>query len=66
MNVDDGKFCGLRDVTLRAWKLIDEGGAWTPVASLRGKFEVDAETCLKDLEVLLGDLSAVGLVEVAP
>ena len=70
MSVDDGEICGLRDAALRAWKLIDEGGAWTPVAdliaSLREEFEVDAATCLKDLGVLLDDLSAVGLAEVAP
>ena len=70
MSVDDGEMCGLRDAALRTWKLIDEGGAWTPVAglvtSLCEEFEVDAGTCLKDLEVLLSDLSAVGLAEVEP
>lgn len=70
MNVDDGEIYGLRDAALQAWKLIDEGGAWTPVsgliASLCEKFEVDAATCLKDLEVLLDDLREVGLAEVAP
>ena len=65
MSVDDGEG-RLRDVALRAWKLIDESGGWTPVASLCGEFEVDAETCLRDIEALLSDLSAVGLTEVAP
>lgn len=70
MNVDDGDIYGLRDAALQAWKLIDEGGAWTPlagmIAALCEEFEVDAATCLKDLEVLLDDLSTVGLAEVAP
>ena len=70
MNVDDGDIYGLRYAALQAWKLIDEGGAWTPVtgmiASLCEEFEVDAATCLKDLEILLDDLSTVGLAEVAP
>ena len=70
MSVDDGDIYGLRDAALRAWELIDEGGAWTPVAklvtSLCEEFEVDAGTCLKDPAVLLGDLSAAGMAEVAP
>ncbi len=70
MNILDGEVYGLRDAALRAWKLIDEHGAWTPmdglVASLCEEFEVDAATCLKDVAVLLDDLSTVGLAEVAP
>ena len=70
MNVQDGEVFGLREAALRAWKLIDEDGDWTlvegVVASLCEEFEVDAATCLKDLAVLLDDLSSVGLAEVAP
>ena len=70
MNILDGEVYGLRDAALRTWKLIDEHGAWTPmdglVASLCEEFEVDAATCLKDVAVLLDDLSTVGLAEVAP
>ena len=70
MNVYDGEVFGLREAALRAWKLIDEHGAWTPVdglvASLCEEFEVDAATCLKDIAVLLDDLSSVGLAEIAP
>ena len=70
MNILDGEVYGLRDAALRTWKLIDEHGAWTPmdglVASLCEEFEVDAATCLKDVAVLLDDLSTAGLAEVAP
>lgn len=70
MDVQDGELYGLRDAALRAWKLIDEAGGWTPVeqlvATLCEEYEVDAETCLKDLAVLLDDLTAVDLAEVAP
>lgn len=70
MNVKDGEIYGLRAAALEAWKLIDEGGAWTPVdglvAALCEEFDVDPATCLKDLAVLLDDLSSVDLAEVAP
>lgn len=70
MNVKDGEVYGLRAAALEAWKLIDEGGAWTPVdglvASLCKEFDVDPATCLKDLAVLLDDLRSVDLAEVQP
>ena len=54
---------------LRSQGRLDDA-LWTPVegvvASLCEEFEVDAATCLKDLAVLLDDLSSVGLAEVAP
>ena len=70
MNLDGGEFYGLRGSGLRAWKLIDESGAWTPLSALLGSlcavFEVDAETCLDDIAAFLDDLNTQGLVEVAP
>lgn len=69
MHIERGVFYGLREAALEAWKLIDENGAWTPVsdlvAALLRQFEVDRETCLKDLAVLLDDLSEAGLADVA-
>ena len=70
MHIERGIFYGLREAALEAWKHIDEDGAWTPmsdlVAPLLREFEVDAETCLKDLAVLIDDLSEAGLAAVAP
>lgn len=70
MNLEDGEIYGLQDAALRAWTLIDEDGAWTPVdglvASLCEEYDVDPRACLEDLAVLLDDLSAVDLAEVAP
>ena len=70
MRIDRGDFCSLRGTGLQAWKCIDEGGAWTPLSTLLGslceRYEVDAQTCLNDLAVLLDELSTAGLAEVAP
>ena len=68
MHIERGVFYGLREAALEAWKLIDANGDWTPVsevvAPLLREFEVDAQTCLKDLGVLFDDLSEAGLAEV--
>ena len=70
MHIDRGDFYGLRGTGLQAWKLIDEGGTWTPLSTLLGslceRYEVDVETCLNDLASLLDELSTAGLAEVAP
>lgn len=69
MHIERGVFYGLREAALEAWKRIDKDGAWTPVsdvvATLLREFEVDAETCRKDLAVLLDDLTEAGLADVA-
>ena len=49
------------------WRLLGDAGAWVTVGALvralTEEFEVDEDTCLRDLAALLEDLSAAGLVE---
>ena len=68
MNVLEMRFHSLRDTGLRVWQLLDGGDespvtVGTVVAALCEEFEVDADTCLRDMEVLLQELQEAGLVE---
>ena len=67
MNVLEFRFHSLRDTGLRVWQLLDGDDDWATVGAvvtaLCEEFEVDADTCLKDVSVLLEELREVGLVE---
>ena len=67
MNVLEFRFHSLRDTGLRVWQLLDGDDDWATVGAvvtaLCDEFEVDADTCLKDVSVLLEELREVGLVE---
>ena len=67
MNVLEFRFHSLQDTGLRVWQLLgqNDGGATVGavVAALCEEFEVDADTCLKDVAVLLEELREAGLVE---
>ncbi len=69
MDVERGLFYGLKETGRAAWDLMDEGAGWHSVgalvSSLCGEFEVDEETCLRDLAALVDELEEAGLVEVA-
>lgn len=67
MDVGKGTFYSLKEAGIRCWRLIDGGGCLTVgalVQGLREEYEVDEETCRRDLSVLLDELAAVGLVDV--
>ena len=68
MNLGEGVFYSLKEAGIRTWQLIDEGGAWTTagalVEALCKEFEVDEETCLRDLAVMLDELEAAGLARI--
>lgn len=67
MDVGEGMFYSLKEAGIRCWRLIDGGGCMTVGALVRGlreEYEVDEETCRRDLSVLLDELAAVGLVDV--
>lgn len=67
MNVLEFRFHSLRDTGLRVWQLLrqDDGGVTVGavVTALCEEFEVDADTCLKDVAVLLEELREAGLVD---
>lgn len=66
MDVGKGTFYSLKEAGIRCWRLIDGGGLTVGalVQGLREEYEVDEETCRRDLSVLLDELAAVGLVDV--
>ncbi len=67
LNLADGVYYGLDGVGARVWELLREPRS---VAELRdaltAEYDVDADTAWRDLQVLLGELSARRLVETAP
>lgn len=69
MDIGEDRFYSLKDTGIRAWQLIEDCGGWTTVESLTrtlcDEFEVDEKTCLRDVAVLLVEMNAVGLVELA-
>ena len=69
MDVGEGRFYCLKETGIATWRLIDEGGAWTTVGALTKalceEFEVDEEACLHDVGVLLDEMAAADLIELA-
>lgn len=69
MDVGEGQFYGLKETGIATWRLIDEGGAWTTVGALTKalceEFEVDEEACLRDVGILLDEMAAADLIELA-
>ena len=68
MNLGEGAFYSLEETGVRTWQLIDEGGAWTTAGTLAEalckEFDVDEDTCLRDLAVMLDELEAAGLARI--
>lgn len=69
MDVERGRFYGIKDTGRATWELIDEDSGWCRlgeiVSALCREFEVDGEACLRDLATFLGELEEAGLVELA-
>jgi hypothetical protein len=66
LNMGDQQYFGLDDVGSSMWKLLAEHGDVDTVAErLCAEYEVDAETVRKDLDVLVRNLIAAGLLKAA-
>ena len=69
MDVERGLFYGLKDTGQATWDLIDEATGWhligALISALCEEFDVDEETCLRDLAVFIDEMEEAGLVEVA-
>lgn len=66
LNMRNGEYCGLNAVGTRVWKLIQEAHSVSEVRDvIMAEYEVDAETCEKDLIELLNDLEARELLDVS-
>lgn len=65
----EGRFYSLKETGIATWRLIDEGDACTTAGALTDalyeEFEVDEEACLRDVGILLDEMAAADLIELA-
>lgn len=65
LNLRDGVYYGLEDVGARVWNLLQKP---LTVAAIRdalvSEYDVEPGRCARDVQALLGDLIARGLVEI--
>ena len=67
LGLDRGLYFGLNEVATRVWELLEPPRRVEKVvATIRDEYEVDEETCRRDVTDLLERLVAEGLAEVAP
>ena len=65
LGLADGVYYGLNSVGARIWELLQEPRRASEVcAAITSEFEVDAESCERDVMRLLQQLADKGLVEV--
>jgi hypothetical protein len=65
LNLRDGVYYGLEDVGARIWQLLQRPTTVTAMrAALLEEYDVDAVRCERDLDLLIADLAARGLVRV--
>lgn len=65
LNLESGQYYGLDPVGARIWELLREPHSVQKLqAAILAEYEVDAETCLRDLSTLVAALQRAGLVEV--
>ncbi len=66
LDLGTSKYLGLNDVATRVWELLGEGRALGAIrATLLQEFEVPAEVLTRDLDQLVADLLARGLIRPA-
>jgi hypothetical protein len=65
LNLKDSAYYGIDPIGKRVWSLIQEQTSFQHILNqLLDEYDVDAETCRKDLVSLLDEMSVVGLIEV--
>jgi Coenzyme PQQ synthesis protein D (PqqD) len=65
LNLKSSTYFGLNEVGSRIWQLIQEPKTVRDVCeSILNEYEVDAQTCETEVQVLLADLLAAQLVEI--
>ena len=64
LNVDDGIYYGMNPVAAFVWRRLENRSTFQEVfESVMAEFEVDEETCRRDLTLLLTNLVEAGLVQ---
>jgi hypothetical protein len=65
LNLKTGVYYGLDKVGARVWTLIQEPKTLVEIRDvILDEYEVEPERCANDLQVLLQDMAAKGLIEV--
>ncbi len=65
LNLKSGTYYGLNEVGSSIWKLIQEPKAVSDICeSILDEYEVDAQTCEKEVQSLINDLLDAQLVEI--
>lgn len=65
LNLKDSAYYGVDPIGKRVWSLIQEETSFENILNrLLDEYDVDAETCRKDLISLLDEMAGVGLIEV--
>ena len=65
LNMKDSAYYGMDSIGKKVWALIQEQTSFQNILNhLLDEYDVDAETCRKDLVSLLDELAGVGLIEV--
>lgn len=66
LNLRDGVYYGMNAVGARIWNLVQEPKSVDEIhRSLLEEYEIDPLGCERQVEALLGELSAHGLIEIA-
>lgn len=66
LDLESSKYLGLNDVATRVWELLGEGQALGAIrAALLQEFEVPPEVLTRDLEHLVAEMLARGLIRAA-
>ncbi|HZF95997.1 MAG TPA: PqqD family protein [Allosphingosinicella sp.] len=67
LEVEQGLCYGFNGTATRIWTLIEEPRRFSELqARLLEEYDVDSETCARELQALLDELKADGLVAVEP
>ena len=65
LDAERGEYYELDPIGSRIWMLLEDGQVMEKLRdALTAEYDVDGETCLRDLAGFLGQLSELGLVEV--
>lgn len=65
LNLTTGIYHGLNEVGTRIWALIEQPCSVARIhEALLAEYDIDSDTCLQDLQMLLADLAKAKLIEV--
>jgi hypothetical protein len=67
LDLASGTYYGLDTVGARVWSLIEQPAALPDIhEAIMAEFDVDAQTCSRDVQAFLERMHSIGLVDVSP